>query len=229
MTVVGIALPFAGRAGYERYFAAVERADARAVPLYGTGADLEGVDALLLPGGGDLAYREGRYFGGARELLQNVDPERDERDLALARLAFERRLRVLGICRGMQVFSCALGGKLYEDIGLGLGLSPGAERHQKLGEQDAEHAVRVRAGSLLHGWFGAYIPVNSAHHQAVSAPGAGLIAAARSPGGVLEALEHQNGRALLVQWHPERMPGMEPLFCWLAAPSGGGKAHEWIH
>ena len=50
--------------------------------------------------------------------------------------------------------------------------------------------------------------VNSRHHQAVSAPGAGLRVCARSADGVIEAIESPAGSFRLgVPWHPERLRG----------------------
>ncbi|MEL7609201.1 MAG: gamma-glutamyl-gamma-aminobutyrate hydrolase family protein [Bacillota bacterium] len=217
-TVVGITLPQRGIAGYERYFTAVERAGATPVPLCGPETDLSGVDAILFSGGGDLAWAKGRYSGeaDAAKPLSGIDPERNERELALARIALARQMKILGVCRGLQVISCVLGGELYADIERCTGLSPEKERHQKFADRDAQHIADFRAGSLLHGWFGAEAVVNSAHHQAVSVPGRGLAVTGRSREGIVEALEHENGRVLLVQWHPERWKGMEPLFDWLA-------------
>ena len=218
MPVVGITLPRRGIAGYERYFTAVERAGAQPVPLNGPGTELEGIDALIFSGGGDLAWAKGLYSGEKEKKvpLQGIDPERNEREVALARIALARPMRILGICRGLQVISCVLGGELYADIERCIGLSPEEERHRKFVERDAEHIVNFRAGSLLYRWFGERACLNSAHHQAVSVPGNGLMVTGRSREGVIEALEHENGSVLLVQWHPERWPGMEPLFRWLA-------------
>jgi len=53
--------------------------------------------------------------------------------------------------------------------------------------------------------------VNSTHHQAVKKVGGGLQVVARSPGGVIEALESKGDAFLLcVQWHPERLAANHP-------------------
>jgi putative glutamine amidotransferase len=44
-------------------------------------------------------------------------------------------------------------------------------------------------GSLLHDLLGDSVSVDSFHHQAVDAVGAGLVASARAPDGVIEAVE----------------------------------------
>ena len=48
------------------------------------------------------------------------------------------------------------------------------------------------------------LAVNSAHHQAVKEPGAGLVIDARAMDGVIEGIEDARRRFCLgVQWHPE--------------------------
>ena len=49
--------------------------------------------------------------------------------------------------------------------------------------------------------------VNTMHHQAVERVGANQRVSARSPDGVIEALEYTDHPFRVgVQWHPERMP-----------------------
>lgn len=48
--------------------------------------------------------------------LQDVDTYRDEYDLILLRLAINRQLPVMGICRGHQILNVAFGGDVYQDI-----------------------------------------------------------------------------------------------------------------
>ncbi|MET0955820.1 MAG: gamma-glutamyl-gamma-aminobutyrate hydrolase family protein, partial [Cryobacterium sp.] len=47
------------------------------------------------------------------------------------------------------------------------------------------------------------ISVQSAHHQSVGRLGAGLVAVASAPDGLVEALEHRTAPITGVQWHPE--------------------------
>ncbi|HTP12291.1 MAG TPA: gamma-glutamyl-gamma-aminobutyrate hydrolase family protein, partial [Bacteroidota bacterium] len=72
--------------------------------------------------------------------------------------------------------------------------------------------VAIEANSLLSGLAGGLTAeVNSSHHQAVRELGRGLMPAARSADGVIEAaewsLKERMPFLLLVQWHPERMMG----------------------
>ncbi len=76
---------------------------------------VERLDGLVLAGGGDL---NPATYGDEARLAEtsNVFDGRDALELELARLAHERDLPMLGICRGMQVLNVALGGTLYQDV-----------------------------------------------------------------------------------------------------------------
>ena len=179
---------------------------------------LDRVDALILSGGGDinplyLSEEPLRELGG-------INPARDWHELMLVRLAANRQIPILGICRGIQVMTAALGGKLYQDIyreaSATLKHSQDTERHV------CSHTVRIAPGSLLHRIFGTEIlPVNSFHHQAVKEAAPGFAATAYSADGIIEAMESTQHKSILgVQWHPECMilggdRSMLPLFEWL--------------
>jgi putative glutamine amidotransferase len=112
---------------------------------------------------------------------------------------------VLGICYGMQLLALEHGGTLHYDIGTDL---PDAESHQ-LGEPEARHAIAIETGTRLYELAGGpEAQVNSAHHQAVAAPGAGLRVSAHAADGVVEALEADGEPFRVgVQWHPEKLAG----------------------
>ena len=179
---------------------------------------LDRVDALILSGGGDI---NPLYLGEEplRE-LSSVNPARDWHELMLVRLAANRQLPILGICRGIQVMTAALGGKLYQDIykeaAATLKHSQDTERHV------ATHTVRITTESLLHKLFGTEVlPVNSFHHQAVREIAPGFAVSALSSDGLIEAIESTGHKSMLgVQWHPECMilggdRSMIPLFEWV--------------
>jgi putative glutamine amidotransferase len=165
---------------------------------------VRGLDALLLTGGGDI---DPAVFGEApHPSVYEVAPARDTLELSAVRIALERRLPVLAICRGVQLLNVALGGTLHQDVGSdpGTPLQHGQQepRHQPT------HAVHVKAGSRLAETLGAdELEVNSMHHQAVKALGAGLVAVAWSPDQIVEGIELTDSSRLVlgVQWHPEEM------------------------
>ena len=183
-----------------RYAEALAEAGADGVAL-GAGPGLDGLDGLLIPGGGDFAPRAPYPAGVAFDL---VPAKQLARDAALLDEALARGLPVLGICYGMQLLAQRAGGSFVYDLPTEL---PHAEPH-RLPEPGGRHAIEVSAGSRLAELLGTRaLEVNSAHHQAVLEPGRGLRAVARAKDGVIEAIESTDpARPVLgVQWHPERM------------------------
>ena len=77
-------------------------------------AIVNGLDGLVMSGGGDInpLYMQEEPIPA----LQDVDTYRDEYDLILLRLATNRQLPVMGICRGHQILNVAFGGNVYQDI-----------------------------------------------------------------------------------------------------------------
>ncbi len=181
---------------------------------------LDQVDALLLSGGGDM----NPLFVNEDPLpsLHSINPKRDLCELLLIRLAFDRQIPMLGICRGIQMMATALGGDIYQDLDSQYENGPLVKHDQQLDRCYASHKVNIEEDSMLHTIMKVNeLAVNSFHHQAVSNPGSHLRVSARSADGVIEAIESTEHKALLgVQWHPECfvLAGnsvMMPLFSWL--------------
>lgn len=179
---------------------------------------LERVDALILSGGSDI----NPLYLGEEPLseLGSINPARDWHELMLVRLAADRQIPILGICRGIQVMMAALGGKLYQDIYKEA--SATLKHSQKAERYVPTHTVRLASSSLLEQLFGtAQLPVNSFHHQAVKEVAPGFAVTAISPDGLIEAVESTTCKSMIgVQWHPECMilggdRSMMPLFEWL--------------
>lgn len=174
---------------------------------------LAGVSGLVLTGGVDV---DPALYGSARHReTEAPDPERDRFESALLRLALERDMPVLAICRGHQLMNVVMGGRLLQHIEDGSHSQPGMPGQRP----SAWHAVQLTSDSRLARLLGTQeLTVNSRHHQAVLdemlAPG--LRAVGRSPDGVIEALESLSHNWVIgVQWHPEREEVAElfaPLF-----------------
>jgi gamma-glutamyl-gamma-aminobutyrate hydrolase PuuD len=185
------------------YAAAVERAGGDAVylaPGGGTEAALARIDALLLPGGDDFEPAPGSTVPPSR--VTPVPARQLASDTALAEAALARGLPILGICYGMQLLARVHGGTLIHDLPTE---RPEAGCHA-LGA-DGRHAVDVVPGSRLHALVGDdRVEVNSRHHQAVDAPGDGMVVVARAADGLIEAIEAPGTPFVLgVQWHPETL------------------------
>jgi putative glutamine amidotransferase len=170
------------------------------------------VDAVLVTGGGDVEPHH--YRDDPLAELMDVDPVRDESEICVIQAAVQRKLRVLGICRGAQVLAVAMGGALHQDLALA-GFDPEHwdEENQYRSVHEIEPAARSCTDAVLRGLR----RVNSIHHQAIRDPGPFLTASGWSADGVIEAVE---GDLLLgVQWHPERLLAEDPRhlgpFQWL--------------
>ena len=165
----------------------------------------ERLDGLLLAGGVDMD--PGTYGEPAHPRLGKTDHARDTAELMLVQWAIVDRKPVLGLCRGHQVLNVALGGTLWQDIAVQV---PAAIKHDCFPNDGyprdfLAHEVCIEAGSRLSSAFGTSpVPVNSMHHQAVKVVAPTLRASARSPDGMVEAIESGTDHFLVgVQWHPE--------------------------
>lgn len=176
------------------------------LPLTGDGADIEALagqfDGYLFPGGPDFLPE---LFG--EEPLPGcgqVDSRRDALELPLVRAVIARGKPVLGICRGIQLINIALGGDIWQDLP---SQKPGCVLHDQQRPFDAPvHRVQLAPDTLLTDIVGERsLLVNSIHHQAARRPAPGLIEAAHTSDGVIEALCGPRDRPFLlgVQWHPE--------------------------
>jgi len=186
---------------------------------------LDRVDGLLLTGGADVD--PGLYGATPHPRLGPVFRERDDFELALVREALRRDLPLLAICRGHQVLNVATGGTLVQDIPSEL---PGAGAHDPDVERwQTAHEVEILPGTRLREILGSErVAVNSFHHQAIRELGRELVLSARSPDGVMEAVEMPRGRKRFVvgvQWHPESFwdhePGFRSLFQALVRAADG--------
>jgi len=155
----------------------------------GEGSDaLTRVHGLVLPGGGDIDPR--RYGQEPVKELLDLDPEREEFEIELARDAVAKGTPVLGICLGLQVLTVALGGTLRQDI---------------RSHEDTTHEVRLEPDGAIARIVGAAtLTTNSSHHQAPAELPALLRATGRTKDGVVEAVEGP-GFTIGVGWHPETM------------------------
>ena len=77
---------------------------------------LSRIDGLILSGGGDFnplwtGEEPSTKLGG-------INKERDLPELLITRLAYNRQIPMLGICRGIQTLAIALGGEVAQDADL---------------------------------------------------------------------------------------------------------------
>ena len=193
---------------------------------------LDTLDGIILSGGADI---DPDYLG--EEPLPNisVNPRRDTQELLLVRLAADRKIPVLGICRGIQMLTAALGGKLYQDIKTQCEGNV-IEHSQTIARGLPSHDVKIEKDSLLFSLLGTEtLAVNSFHHQAVKEVPSGFRVTATSCDGIIEGMESTTFRSILgVQWHPECFilendRTMMPIFRWLTEQAGLYKRAKELH
>ncbi|MCM3780114.1 gamma-glutamyl-gamma-aminobutyrate hydrolase family protein [Microbacterium hydrocarbonoxydans] len=171
-------------------------------------AAIAGMDGLVLSGGADVAPE---LYGEERHPL--TDPARVDRDaweLALFRAAERRRIPVLAICRGLQLVNVARGGTLQQHLPESLG----TEKYRIGGGVYAENDVEVAEDTAFADIIReSDVRVHSYHHQGIDRLGDGLVAAAHSDDGLVQAfVDTDGGHVVGVQWHPEENAEDRRLF-----------------
>ena len=157
-------------------------------------AVVDSLDGLLMSGGADI----NPLYVNEEPIpqLQDVDTYRDEFDLMLIRLAANRQIPIMGICRGHQIMNAAFGGTLYQDI-YSQHNEPVLKHSQKMPRNQASHSVTLEDGRK--------IGVNSIHHQSVAKLAPEFVETAVAPDGINEGMRHQEKYIFSVQWHPEHL------------------------
>lgn len=141
-----------------------------------------GLEGLILTGGDDL---------GAR-------PERDQAEGSLLAICLDRRLPVLGVCRGLQFLSVHAGAGALSRC------DPAVHRATR-------HVLRTGAHPLPPGMEPEPV-TNSYHDFGVSlSPDSPLRPFAWSEDGCVEGAWDPSRRLLGIGWHPEREPAPVPM------------------
>lgn len=177
---------------------------------------LNAIDGLILSGGADINPLWQNEQPSPQ--LHNINSYRDEAELLITRLAYNRCVPIFGICRGMQTLVTALGGHVCQDIN---SLEGVLKHSQDADLSEPTHKVELEMGSMIETYMeDCSLYVNSFHHQAIDNPGPHLQVSAVAPDGIIEAVESMKEQkpVFAVQWHPEWMgdDGL-PLFRWLVA------------
>lgn len=167
---------------------------------------MEQADGLLVTGGEDVYPA---WYGRENDTAQceNFDRKRDSLEMRSLQMAFERKIPVMGICRGLQIINVHLGGSLLTHLPKDIGEEVA---HRCPDPFKCLHPVNVVAHTLLHRLTGFNEGmVNSNHHQGIDQLAPGLKASAFSTDHLIEAIEWSEpaGKSwlLAVQWHPERL------------------------
>jgi putative glutamine amidotransferase len=177
----------------------------------------ERLDGVLLTGSASNV-QPGRYSQPMLFDAKLLDDGRDELSFAAIRAALRYDKPLLGICRGLQELNVAFGGTLHQDLSK---VPNTICHHEDLScPRDEQylpsHAVSLAPSGTLRQILQhpeSLIEVNSLHRQGIDALGAGLIAEAVAPDGLIEAISVREAKAPMfaVQWHLEWFHDIDPV------------------
>jgi putative glutamine amidotransferase len=159
----------------------------------------EGVAGVVIGGGDDV---QPQHYGLTGDAGARYDPERDELELEIFRIAFANQVPVLGICRGAQLMNIARGGNLHQDLRPLRKRTPNRNTIFKIKDAFIEPGTKLAAIVGRN-----ELRVNSLHNQAIDDIGEPFRLAAMDLDGFVQAIEHaQHPFMIGVQWHPEYLP-----------------------
>ena len=179
---------------------------------------LKKADGIIISGGEDV---NPSLYGKQNELNRCgvTNPHRDSLEYMMIAFAMNRKIPLLGICRGHQILNVSQGGSLIIDIPTDVG--------SKYLHRDSRKAKNHKSTATYHNVYiekGTYLrnivkvdsgSVYSNHHQAVEnvAPFFKVTAFAKDKVAesveLIDTLHHPF--VLGVQWHPEAMDVKNPL------------------
>ncbi len=194
------------------YLQAVERAGGLPIIIAPTETNIEdqvdSIDGVMLTGGADIDPVE--YGGESKSTIYGINRERDRYELQLTRLALEKKLPTLAICRGLQIMNVAIGGTLVEHLPDEYGETV---THRGDNMNKVEHSVSIAEHSMLATILElTEISCSSYHHQSVRRLASGFKVVASSEDGVIEAIESaEYPHVIAVQWHPEHTAEFDPI------------------
>ena len=155
---------------------------------------LEGlpIQAVILTGGN--TPHPDLYGGKIRE--GSFSKQRDATEKRLLEIAVDKKLPVLGICRGMQFINLFFGGKILDIM---------EEMKEVIEHAAVTHPIEI-IGNQVVNLLGNKIEVNSYHNYAITNEvlGSGLKSFAQTSDGVIEGLYHPSLPIAGIEWHPER-------------------------
>lgn len=171
------------------------------------------LDGIIFSGGSDLSPL---YYSEAPiKELQAIDDHKDNFEITLAKYILEeKKMPILGICRGMQLLNVVAGGTLYQDIHAQNATTLVHNQEGLYAYDSLSHMVNVEKTSRLFEVFGTdKISVNSYHHQAVKDLAKNFTVAMRSEDNIIEGIEMNGDRFVVgIQWHPERLVHRYPAY-----------------
>lgn len=132
----------------------------------------------------------------------HIKDGRDALEYYLMEQAIQRKIPILGICRGAQLLNVYFGGSLYQNV---------KEFYKELPEIRSvlpKKNIFIKENSKLYAILQTNrCNVNALHKQAINKLGKDIESVAQEQNSIIQAIEHKLlPFAIGVQWHPEYMP-----------------------
>lgn len=166
---------------------------------------VELIDALIIQGGLDVT--PSLYNEEPKPELGLTDFQTDKFLIEVINQAFERKIPILGICRGLQILNVAFGGNLHQDL-IYAGLASDAHKMPENETCSYKHTIKVKKNSILSKMFpnNETLYVNSFHHQAINKLSENFEIDAKSDDGIIESIHFKDESQWIfgVQFHPEQ-------------------------
>ncbi|WP_170138780.1 gamma-glutamyl-gamma-aminobutyrate hydrolase family protein [Oceanobacillus chungangensis] len=160
-------------------------------------------DGIIFASGEDI--NPSNYNEPPLKELQKTNIARDEMELPLVKYALEKRIPIMGTCRGLGVINVALGGSMKQNIETKERL---ISHNQEISRKLPSHNVTIKEDSHLYQLLGVNSAlVNSKHHQAIDVLADSLRIAATAEDGTIEAVEAIDKDLFILglQFHPEEL------------------------
>jgi len=182
------------------------------IPVYEDGSlpPLDHLSSIILTGGGFLSLSKPN---SQLSSLYTTGKERYEAEKRLINYGLDKKLPMIGFCRGAQMINEVLGG------GLANIPDKGIEHHQErlnIPADQTVHEIKVNKNSKFYSITGQdHLFVNSFHRQHMYTLGKGLRTVATSlEDGVVEIFESDDQFVFGFQFHPEKLWKRDPS--WLS-------------
>jgi putative glutamine amidotransferase len=171
---------------------------------------VEMADAVILQGGNDISpefYNQPNYFATGTARF------RDLFELEIIKQSLQKKIPILGICRGMQLLNVYFKGNLHQDLPAGkwqkhsFTNSEDLEKQRLIFSKNKHRLIQIQKGGILAKIFKEEkIWINSFHHQEISKLGKSLKVEAIAEDGIIEAFSNQDKKILAIEWHLEMEP-----------------------
>ena len=145
--------------------------------------DALSLDGIIFSGGNSIAILD--------KTASDISLERDAFEVALFREAVERKINIIGVCRGMQMLNIQFGGTL---------------------SKVQEHVAVKHKISSLSDKYTFSEQVNSYHNWGITQENLakGLTPLAKDSDENIEAFVNEEKKTLGIMWHPERETPFDP-------------------